>query len=768
MRFTTLLIALSLLSCSRDVSEPGAGTWVRATWVPIGERPASDAREVARFSASAFDAAWRVDPSGYVEQPLQWTDSRRTALVLAGEGARLAALPVMLTAADLHRLAVVVDVPEGETEALRLAFKTSDLTRAYTDVLTVKGVAGREHLELDLPDVRSLAGSFDRIVVETFGSSSQLQIESLVLSSVPLLANLPTPHSGAELLAVGGDTRRGVALDGTHPVALRLDVPAGARLQLSYRVGPEAALDGATLVLRGTGATEHRVPLRDPAGPAWRTFEHTLERASTGDLQIELEATHTGAFTFLGDAGALVGPADTMPPTVLLITSDTHRGELLGVTSGGLVRTPALDALAARGVYFADAMATSNSTNPSHVALMTGLHPRDSRVVTNRDPVAQRAVTLAERFAAAGYRTAAAYSAFHLSDVTSGLGQGFDRYDGPAAPTGTEVEAFISATSAVRDGSVTRVSAERQLADAEGAPLFLWVHLFDAHAPYVPPHRFDGRYQPPGLDPMVDGPGLPVLPENIPGFLVGVRDPEYPWRQYRALVDYVDHVLEPLLALPRVAAGITAFTSDHGECFGERGIYWNHAGVYPATTHVPLVLAWPGAPVARVDLPVGQSDIGHTLLTLAGLDAEDFEGRDLRWALARTPSTSPRFALGYNARSASVDDGRWVLVLHLLETKSDDGAHSWRPGQVELFDRRADPRCERDLVAVELERAREMRRRLLQWLAAGDPEGYKGEYHFKASIDRALAELGYSGGAEAGGTWYDPSRGDAFLERFGE
>lgn len=588
-----------------------------------------------------------------------------------------------------------------------------------------------------------------------------------MFSSLPVLADLPTPHVGAALLAVGGDTRRGVALDGAHPFALRLDVPAGAHLQLSYRVGPEAALDGAALVLRGLSRTEHRLTLGDPTGPAWRTFEHTLERALRSEVHIELEAAHTGAFTFLADAGALVGRAHAVPPTVLLITSDTHRGELLGVTSGGLVRTPALDTLAARGLVFVDAMATSNSTNPSHVALMTGLHPRDSRVVTNRDPVALRAVTLAERFSAAGYRTAASFSAFHLSDAASGLGQGFDRYDGPPAPTGVDVDAFTDAASAVRDGSVTLASAQAQVADAEGAPLFLWVHLFDAHAPYIVPAAFDGRYQPPGLDPQRDGPGLPVLPENVPTFLVGVRDPEYPWRQYRALVDYVDHLLAPLLSQPRVAAGITAFTADHGECFGERGIYWNHAGVYPATTHVPLVLAWPGAPVALVDVPVSQSDVGHTLLTLAGLGAEEFEGRDLRWALEREPATSPRFALGYHARAASLDDGRWVLVLHLLETKSDDGVHTWRPGQVELFDRRADPRSERDLVADELERAREMRRRLLQWLASGDPEGYKGEYHFTAAIDRALAVLGYSGGAEVGGTWYDASRGDAFLERFG-
>jgi arylsulfatase A-like enzyme len=76
--------------------------------------------------------------------------------------------------------------------------------------------------------------------------------------------------------------------------------------------------------------------------------------------------------TFVADAGARCGQTSSTPPTVLLVTSDTHRGELLGTTAGGLVRTPALDALAARGVVFLDAMSTSNATNPSHGGRRTG------------------------------------------------------------------------------------------------------------------------------------------------------------------------------------------------------------------------------------------------------------------------------------------------------------------------------------------------------------------------------------------------------------
>ncbi|MEM8714087.1 MAG: hypothetical protein AAGG01_24345, partial [Planctomycetota bacterium] len=199
---------------------------------------------------------------------------------------------------------------------------------------------------------------------------------------------------------------------------------------------------------------------------------------------------------------------------------------------------------------------------------------------------------------------------------------------------------------------------------------------------------------------------------------------------------------------------------------GEHGIWWNHAGVYPATTHVPLVIAWPGAAAARISAPVEQRSLGRTLLNLAGLDAPGFEGADLRSASEGDPAT-PRFSIGYYARSASMDDGRWYLVLHLLEEANDEGTHGWAPGEVELFDRASDPNCAVNVVAEELPRARRMRARLLEWLASGDEQGLKGEYHVKAAIDRALSELGYAGTGEAGARWYDPERGDRFIETYG-
>ena len=117
---------------------------------------------------------------------------------------------------------------------------------------------------------------------------------------------------------------------------------------------------------------------------------------------------------------------------MLLITSDTHRGDHLGSTGGPtLVRTPNLDKLAARGVLFENCVSQTNVTTPSHVTLMTGVHPKDSHVIDNRTVLIDEAETLAEAFSVAGYRTFAVTSVEHLRPRGSGLGQGFDRFDSP-------------------------------------------------------------------------------------------------------------------------------------------------------------------------------------------------------------------------------------------------------------------------------------------------------------------------------------------------
>ena len=82
----------------------------------------------------------------------------------------------------------------------------------------------------------------------------------------------------------------------------------------------------------------------------------------------------------------------------------------------------------------------------------------------------------------------------------------------------------------------------------------------------------------------------------LPFYLRGLTDVEFPHAQYRAEIDYLDTQLAGVFSLPRFRSAVVAFTSDHGESFGQHGVWWDHAELYPDSVHVPLILAWPGAP----------------------------------------------------------------------------------------------------------------------------------------------------------------------------
>ena len=365
---------------------------------------------------------------------------------------------------------------------------------------------------------------------------------------------------------------------------------------------------------------------------------------------------------------------------VLLMSSDTHRADHLGTTAAGFeLRTPHLDALAARGVQFLRATSTANVTNPSHVAMMTGMHPRDTGIIDNETPLAERASTLAEAFQAAGYRTLAVTSAFHLGPSHSGLAQGFDRYSAPRE------------SRRGRDPGCPGPWID----ECAGDPLFVFVHVFDAHSPYRPEAEAALRHL--GTDPSnagapaggADRSGPPALPAWAlePAATASRLRAEAGWppapvperwvpaHLYRAEVEGVDGLLGRLLTFGGLGGGYVAFVSDHGESFGARGVWWDHASMAPDNLGVPLILAGPGlAPETREDA-VQNHHIGATLLQLAGVSAPSFPGRSL---LEAAPG-EPLFALSSWGEEASVAVGPWQLTMVLRDCREQ----SWRAAKVQ-------------------------------------------------------------------------------------
>jgi arylsulfatase A-like enzyme/Tfp pilus assembly protein PilF len=269
----------------------------------------------------------------------------------------------------------------------------------------------------------------------------------------------------------------------------------------------------------------------------------------------------------------------TARPNVVLITIDTLRADRL---RRGF--TPAIDALAAGGVRFDAARTVVPLTLPSHVTIMTGAlplahHVRENGVVFKPGPP-----PLARILHDAGYRTGGFVGAYVLNRVF-GLAQGFDVYDDrvPRDPNlGPQLEAQ-------RRGGDVVDAALAWLHDVQ-QPFFLWVHLYDPHAPYDPPAEFMAR---------AGG------------------------RAYDGEVAYADaqvgRVVAELQVKGLLADTVLAVAGDHGEGLGDHGEQSHGMLTYDSTLRVPLIVAGPGVRPGIVDRPVSLVDLAPSLLTIAGV-----------------------------------------------------------------------------------------------------------------------------------------------------
>src|ERR1039457_6971440 len=126
-----------------------------------------------------------------------------------------------------------------------------------------------------------------------------------------------------------------------------------------------------------------------------------------------------------------IATASAQNPDVYLITIDTLRADHVGCYGYKQVETPALDALAADGVRFAQAFTHSPITNTSHTTILTGLLPSVHGVTDFGVPLSPQHRTAAELLKKQGYQTAAFIGAVILDSnaLAPGLDRGFDFYD---------------------------------------------------------------------------------------------------------------------------------------------------------------------------------------------------------------------------------------------------------------------------------------------------------------------------------------------------
>lgn len=341
--------------------------------------------------------------------------------------------------------------------------------------------------------------------------------------------------------------------------------------------------------------------------------------------------------------------APAVRPSVLLVTIDTLRADRVGV---GL--TPAIDAVAATGVRFLAARSTVPLTLPSHTTILTGLLPPAHGVRENGlDGLDVSHPTVATLLKDAGYQTAAFIGAFVL-DRRFGLARGFDTYDDqiPRDPAAADrLEAERPAT-AVIDRALAWLNAPGH--DGAASPFFVWIHLYDPHAPYQPPAEFVERAQ--RLRTSPPSPNLPVVPNPV---------------LYDAEVAYADaqlgRVFDLLRARRLLDRTLIVVAGDHGEGLGDHGERTHGMLLYDSTLRVPLIIRAPGGRGEIRTGAVSLVDVAPTIAHAAGVAVPGgVQGHDLLGALPRTSEEAyaeteyPRVA-GWSPLQA-LTDGRWMTI----------------------------------------------------------------------------------------------------------
>ncbi len=359
-----------------------------------------------------------------------------------------------------------------------------------------------------------------------------------------------------------------------------------------------------------------------------------------------------------GQASAPTRPSKRASPVselVVLVTVDTLRADHMGLYGYRRLTTPGIDAWAKEGLVFERALSSAPYTTAAIPGMLTGRSVSELRSSLPDEifRIPPQIPTLAERFQEAGFETAGFVTALNTAKGY-GYRRGFDH--------------FVELTRQYVDTAQQTVTrAEAWLSEHPKGKRFLWLHLFDPHAPY----------------------------DHYPEFGFGRADVD----RYDSTLAQMDRFLAPFLErLSGPEQALVLLSADHGESFGEHGHHKHGQDLYDPAMRVPFVLRGPGLEARRSETLASTLDIAATLCGLSGLAVPvTVYGKDLspvaldglefpgRVAFAEQDLNLPQVLLGTKDHTLiyALLTGR----LELYSTKDQDqGTNLW--GQTPALDGR--------------------------------------------------------------------------------
>jgi N-acetylglucosamine-6-sulfatase len=424
-----------------------------------------------------------------------------------------------------------------------------------------------------------------------------------------------------------------------------------------------------------------------------------------------------------GSAGLLLDrKPDARRRNVVIVLTDDHRYDLLGVMGHPFVETPHMDSVARNGALFRNAFVTTALCSPSRASMLTGRYAHRHRVVDNNNPIPPGTTFFPQYLQRAGYATAFV-GKWHMGGESDAPQPGFDHWisfrgQGTYLPSASGLN--INGRRVPQKGYITDELTDYALEwlnqrDAQ-KPFFLMLSHKGVHSEFIPAERHRGRYagrsapRPPTLAQAAPGANRPTWVANQRNSWHGV---EFPYHSDLDVDAYYRAYAETLLAvddsLGRVLGWLkdrkldddtlVIYLGDNGFMFGEHGLI-DKRTAYEASMRIPLLMQAPGliTPGTTVEGVAANIDLASTVLDAAGLvPPAGLDGTSLL-PLATGAVAKVRDALLY--------EYYWernfpqTPTMHALRTDRYKYIHYhgiWDTD--ELFDLQADPHESKNLIA---------------------------------------------------------------------
>jgi len=444
-------------------------------------------------------------------------------------------------------------------------------------------------------------------------------------------------------------------------------------------------------------------------------------------------------------------PRRASRPNILVITTDQQRFDTLGVSGNSYVRTPHLDALAARGVLFRRGYIQSPACIPSRASIQTGRYTHQhgvyytDNVIDTTPGLPPWETTVMEQLQGIGYHTAA-FGNIHMlppkgldeMQLTTNKGSRWTVAEGSPfgpAPLGPVYAAWLERK---RPGAYEEIYAQRRrpeyrerataivntLAADEYVdywigentweyldrdherPFFAWCGFCGPHPPYDPPEPYASTYRQEDV-PVPDllharqkdvpGDGMPTRFDQPDGERLIRTIISHYWGMVAFIDDMVGRIMEVLTRRGLWDDTLVVFTTDHGDMLGDFGRL-GKSNFREPVIRAPYIVVPPGGSQFGADghRPrtydglVEHVDLVPTFLDYVGLpQTADQPGRSLRPVLEGTGELP---ALdGVLCEFATNEKAYFSKCLRTERFKYVITSSASAPSFVELYDLERDP-----------------------------------------------------------------------------